>query len=62
VKPRVMLRLRTSLRRLDFRVRKEGQPADRAWREMLARVAAQETERRLATLEQALNNGAARRD
>jgi len=57
-----MLRLRASLKRLDLRARRECEPADRAWREMLARVAAQDSERRLAALEQALNEGAARRD
>lgn len=56
-----MLRLRTSLKRLDFRSRLDCEPADRAWREMLARVAAEETERRLAALEQQLNEGASRR-
>lgn len=60
--PRVMLRLRTSLKRLDLRARLDCEPADRAWREMLARVAAEDTERRLAALEQALNAGATRRD
>jgi len=57
-----MLRLRTSLKRLDLRAKLDCEPADRAWREMLARVAVEESERRLAALEQALNEGASRRD
>lgn len=59
--PRVMVRLRKSLRRLDPRNGMEPEPADRAWQQMLARVAAEDPERRLAALEQALNE-AVRRD
>lgn len=60
--PRVLLRLRKSLRRFDLGGRQDAEPADRVWREMLARVAAEDSERRLAALEQALNERAARRD
>ena len=57
-----MLRLKRSLKRFDFGTRVKDEPADRAWQRMLARVAAEDAERRFAALEQALNEGAARRD
>jgi hypothetical protein len=56
VTKRLLLRLRRSLRRLDLRSHVGLQePADRAWNSMLARIALEERERRLAALEQALN-------
>jgi TorA maturation chaperone TorD len=52
----LLLRLRRSLRRLDLRPHAgQQEPADRAWSSMLARIALEERERRLAALEQALN-------
>ncbi|WP_291397144.1 hypothetical protein [Devosia sp.] len=55
-----MLRIRKGLRRLDIGARAENQPLppDRAWHEMLARLEADEAERRLEAMEQALNRGA----
>jgi len=49
VKPRVLLRLKSSLKRLDLRrgAFPEAEPADRAWHEMLQRLDAEEAERRV---------------
>ncbi|MDC9822478.1 hypothetical protein PRN20_01930 [Devosia sp. ZB163] len=60
--PRLMLRIRKGLRRLDFGARPELQPTspDRAWHEMLARLDAEEAERRLEAMEAALNGGMGR--
>ena len=57
VKPRLLLRIEKSLRRLDLKahIEQEPQPADRAWQEMLRRLDAEESERRLAAMETALN-------
>jgi hypothetical protein len=54
----LLLRLRWSLRRLNLRghVREpEPEPADRAWYSLLARIASDESERRLKAAERALN-------
>lgn len=58
--PRLLLRIRKGLRRLDIGARPQGQalPPDRAWHEMLARLDAEEAERRLAEMERALNRAA----
>lgn len=55
--PRLLLRIRKGLRRLDIGARPESQPLppDRAWHEMLARLDTEEAERRLEAMEQALN-------
>ncbi|MBN9365296.1 MULTISPECIES: hypothetical protein [unclassified Devosia] len=62
--PRLLLRIRTGLKRLDLGARPEPQPLppDRAWHEMLARLDAEDSERRLedaerrlAAMERALN-------
>jgi len=55
-----LLGIRKGLRRLDIGARAENQPLppDRAWHEMLARLEADEAERRLEAMEQALNRGA----
>ena len=60
--PRLMLRIRKGLRRFDLgsRIAAEIKPADRAWHEMLQRLDAEETERRLDAVERALNSGAQR--
>ena len=60
--PRLLLHIRSGLRRLDItgRAEAEPQPADRAWREMLRRLDARDTERRLDAVERALNAGAER--
>jgi hypothetical protein len=51
-----LVRLRQSLRRLDLRVGiRKPEPADRAWYSLLARIAAEESERRLRAAERALN-------
>lgn len=49
VKPRLLLRLGSRLKRLDPRSRAvpESVPADRAWHEMLQRLDAEEAERRV---------------
>ena len=57
MKRRLLLRLRRSLRRLDLRARVREEPADRAWNSMLARIASEDSERRLRAAEQALNRG-----
>jgi hypothetical protein len=48
-KPRILLRLKSRLKRLDPRTRvvQQAVPADRAWHEMLQRLDAEEAERRL---------------
>jgi hypothetical protein len=54
----LLLRLRRSLRRLDLRTHvREQEPADRAWNSMLARIAYEDSERRLRAAEWALNQG-----
>ncbi len=57
VKPRLLLRIGKSLKRLDLRahIEAEAEPADRAWHEMLRRLDVEETERRLEAMETALN-------
>ncbi|WP_423065514.1 hypothetical protein [Devosia sp. CN2-171] len=52
-----MLRIRRGFRRLGTgaRVEQQAVPPDRAWHEMLARLDAEETERRLDAVEAALN-------
>ena len=60
--PRLLLRIRSGLKQLDLRARSvpEPQPADEAWHLMLKRLDAQESDRRLAAMERALNAGAER--
>jgi hypothetical protein len=60
--PRLLLRIRRGLRYLDFGARPERSPLppDRAWHEMLARLDAEEAERRLEAMEAALNRGVQR--
>jgi len=55
--PRLLLKLRTGLKRLDQRRRAglQPMPQDRAWHEMLARLDADEAERRLDAMTDALN-------
>lgn len=55
--PRLLLRIRKGLKRLELRARPEPKPAppDRAWHEMLSRLEAEEAERRLEAMERALN-------
>jgi hypothetical protein len=55
--PRLLLRIRKGLRRLDLGARPEPQPVppDRAWHEMLSRLEAEDAERRLDAMERALN-------
>ena len=55
--PRLLLRIRKGLRRLDLGARPEPQPVppDRAWHEMLSRLEAEDAERRLEAMERALN-------
>ena len=55
--PRLLLRIRKGLKRLDLGARPEPQPVppDRAWHEMLARLEAEDAERRLDAMERALN-------
>jgi hypothetical protein len=57
VKPRVLLRLRSGLKRLDPRTRavEEAVPADRAWHEMLQRLDAEEAERRVDAIARELD-------
>jgi hypothetical protein len=57
VAKRLLLRLRKSLRRLDLGPRRltPGEPADRAWHSMLARLDLEDRERRLRAAEAALN-------
>ena len=49
MKPRMLLRLKSGLKRLSPRSRmvRQAVPADRAWHEMLQRLDAEEAERRL---------------
>jgi hypothetical protein len=60
--PRLLLRLRKGLKRLDLGNRGKPQTVtpDRAWHEMLARLDAEETQRRLDAMANALNEGARR--
>ena len=53
----MLLQIRKRLKRLDLRVdaAAQQQPADAAWHKMLQRLDAEETERRLSSLETALN-------
>jgi hypothetical protein len=55
--PRLLLRIRKGLKRLDLGARPEPQPVppDRAWHEMLSRLEAEDAERRLDAMERALN-------
>ena len=55
--PRLLLRIRKGLRRLDLGARPEPPPVlpDRAWHEMLTRLEAEDAERRLDAMERALN-------
>jgi hypothetical protein len=57
-----LLRIRKGLRRLDrgARHKPQSKPPDRAWHEMLMRLDAEETERRLEAMEAALNGGTQR--
>jgi len=57
VKPRVLLRLKSSLKRLDPRTRAgdEALPADRAWHDMLQRLDAEEAERRVDAIARELD-------
>ena len=57
LKPRLLLRFEKSLKRLDLRahIEADAEPADRAWHEMLRRLDAEESERRLEAMETALN-------
>ena len=57
VKPRVLLRLKSGLKRLDPRRRviPEAEPADRAWHEMLQRLDAEEAERRVDAIARQLD-------
>ena len=57
VKPRVLLRLQSGLKRLDLRRRAvpEAEPADRAWHEMLQRLDAEEAERRVDAIARQLD-------
>jgi len=60
--PRLLLRIRKGLRRLELGAKPEHMavPPDRAWHEMLARLDAEEAERRLEAMEVALNDRARR--
>ena len=55
--PRLLLRIRKGLKRLDLgaRIHPQPVPPDRAWHEMLARLDAEEAERRLDAMERMLN-------
>jgi hypothetical protein len=57
LKPRVLLRLKSGLKRLDLRRRAvpEVEPADRAWHEMLQRLDAEEAERRVDAIARQLD-------
>ncbi len=57
VKPRVLLRLRSGLKRLDLRRRavEKAKPADRAWHEILQRLDAEEAERRVDAIARQLD-------
>jgi len=60
VKPRLLVRIRRSIRRLDPRSRAtEPEAVDRAWHKMLSRLDAEERERRLRAAEAALNGSPA---
>ena len=53
----MLLRIKKGLRRLDpsGQVAAQQKPADEAWHQMLKRLDAEESERRLRSLESALN-------
>lgn len=55
--PRMLLRIKKGLKRLDLSglAAAEQKPADEAWHRMLKRLDAEEAERRLRSLESALN-------
>ena len=57
VKPRVLRRLKSGLKRLDPRRRAitEAEPADRAWHQMLQRLDAEEAERRVDAIARQLD-------
>jgi hypothetical protein len=57
VTPRMLLTIKKRLKRLDLRAdaAEQQKPADEAWHKMLQRLDAEETERRLSSLETALN-------
>jgi len=57
VKPRVLLRLKSGLKRLDPRRRAlpQAEPADRAWHQMLQRLDAEEAERRVDAIARQLD-------
>jgi hypothetical protein len=57
LKPRVLLRLRSGLKRLDLRssAAPKAEPADRAWHEMLQRLDAEEAERRVDAIARQLD-------
>lgn len=54
--PRLLLRIRKGLKRLDLGARPQSQPLppDRAWHEMLSRLDAEDAERRLEDAERRL--------
>ena len=58
--PRLLVRLRKSLRRINAAspAPRKPAPVDPAWRELLQRLDAEETERRLSAMEDALNGRA----
>lgn len=55
--PRMLLQIKKGLRRLDpsGQAAAQQKPADEAWHQMLKRLDAEESERRLRSLESALN-------
>ncbi|OEO29156.1 hypothetical protein VW23_026945 [Devosia insulae DS-56] len=57
IAPRLLLRIKKGLKRLDLGARPEPQPLppDRAWHEMLTRLDSEDAERRLEAMERALN-------
>ena len=70
MKPRLLLRIRDGLKRLDGvdriaatgarQLQSRPRPADTAWHDMLRRLDREEAERRLAEMEKALNRGVER--
>lgn len=57
VTPRMLLKIKKRLKRLDLHAdaAEQQQPADEAWHKMLQRLDAEEIEKRLSSLETALN-------
>ena len=57
MRPRVLLRLKSGLKRFDLRSRAlpQAEPADRAWHEMLQRLDAEEAERRVDAIARQLD-------